>query len=120
MTMSCGNDTQILRNRPQEWSVNMTRLARFFRHRYPTGTASAVASDLNVSVRTVEGWLGSNPSAPRASHLITGILSYGPEFLAVLLPEKVDWVSEAARNAQREKLREEIAELTRMERQLDH
>ncbi|MEW4459464.1 hypothetical protein AB1K42_15335 [Roseibium algicola] len=114
MTISCGNDTQILRNRPQALGVDMARLATFFRKRYPTGTAAQVADDLGVSLRTVEGWLGSSPSAPRAAHLVTAIWVYGPEFLSVLLPETPGWLSEAARNAQREKALQDIAELQRM------
>lgn len=111
MTISCGNDTQILRSRSQGLGVDMTRLAQFFRRRYPTGTAAHVAADLNVSLRTVEGWLGSSPSAPRAAHLISGILLYGPEFLTVLLPETPDWLSEATREAERARTLKKIAEL---------
>ncbi|MFN3250090.1 hypothetical protein [Roseibium album] len=114
MTISCGNDTQILRNRPQVLGINMDRLALFFRQKYPVNTAAYVAKDLGVAVRTAEGWLGSSPSAPRAAVLIKGILVYGPEFLTVLLPETPDWLSEAARNEQRAKTLQDIAELQRL------
>ena len=114
MTISCGNDTQILRNRPQGMGVDMDRLAAFFRQKHPANTAASIALDLGVAVRTVEGWLGSSPSAPRAAVLIKGILVYGPEFLAVMLPETPDWLSEAAREDQRRKTLEQIAELERL------
>lgn len=116
MTLSCGTDTHLLRKSPRPLAVDMPRMACFFRSKYPTGTAAAVAADLGTSTRTAEGWLGSNPSTPRATHLVMGILTYGPEFLAILLPEPLDWVSEAARNAQRAKVLQEIADL---ERQLE-
>lgn len=108
MTISCGNDTQILRNRSRELGVNMDRLAAFFRQKYPTATAANVARDLNVSLRTAEGWLSSTPSAPRSAVLLRGILVYGPEFLAVLLPEPPAWLSEAAQNEADARLRDQI------------
>lgn len=108
MTISCGNDTQILRNRSQALGVDMGRLATFFRRRYPTNTAAAVAADLDVAVRTVEGWIGSTPSAPRAAHLVAAIWIYGPEFLAVLLPGVPDWLSEAAQNDHEARVRAQI------------
>lgn len=108
MTISCGNDTQILRNRSQTLGVNMDRLATFFRKKYPTATAANVARDLDVSLRTAEGWLGSNPSAPRAAVVLRGVLVYGPEFLAVLLPETPDWLTEAAQNEADARLRDQI------------
>ncbi|MCV0429284.1 MAG: hypothetical protein K5905_27865 [Roseibium sp.] len=111
MTISCGNDTQILRNRPQVLSVNMDRLAAFFRDLYPTGTAAQVASDLSVSLRTAEGWLGSNPSAPRAAVILTAITVYGPAFLVTLLPDTPDWLSEAAQNEEEARVRAQIDRL---------
>lgn len=113
MTISCGTGTQILRNRPQAMGIDMARLAQFLRGRYPVGTAPAVASDLDVSPRTVEGWLSSCPSTPRANHIVRGILVYGPEFLSVLMPEPPGWLSKAARAQKREQLLSEIEDLER-------
>ena len=114
MTLSCDTEDHLLRKRPHALRIDMDRLSRFFRDRYPAATAAAVATDLGVSLRTVEAWLGSSPREPKATQIIKAIWIYGPEFLTVLLPETPDWLSEAARNEQRAKTLQDIAELQRL------
>ncbi|WP_298981513.1 hypothetical protein [uncultured Roseibium sp.] len=108
MTYSCARQPQLLRNRPQEVAVDLSRVAEFFRRRYPTGTAAAVAADLGVPTRTVEAWLSSTPREPRGVQILKCILVYGPEFLAVLLPDTPAWLSEAAQNEADQRLKDQI------------
>lgn len=113
MTLSCDTEDHLLRKRPHGLHIDMDRLAGFFRDRYPTATAAAVAADLGVSLRTVEAWLGSNPREPKATQIIKAIWIYGPDFLAVLLPEPPQWLSEAAREEERRKTLHAIEEMER-------
>ncbi|WP_420415094.1 hypothetical protein [Roseibium sp.] len=111
MTISCGNDTHILRNGPQELRVHVERIASFLRRKHPANTAAEVACRIPVPVRTVERWFSGSPSVPSSEAILWLIWVYGPEFLTVLMPETPDWLSKAARNAKREKLLSEIEEL---------
>ncbi|WP_029065605.1 hypothetical protein [Labrenzia sp. DG1229] len=113
MTLFCDTESHLLRKRPQALRIDMDRLSRFFRDRYPTATAAAVAADLGVSLRTVEAWLGSSPREPKATQIIKAIWIYGPDFLAVLLPEPPQWLSEAALEEERRKTRHAIKEMER-------
>lgn len=108
MTVHCPVSTQPAQSSASDLRIDMDRLSRFFREKYPTGTAASVAADLNVSLRTVEAWLASSPREPRGALIIKAIWVYGPEFLAVLLPEPPAWLSEAAQNEADARLRDQI------------
>eukprot|EP00903_Cladosiphon_okamuranus_P001619 g1617.t1 len=97
-----------------ELGVQPGKLAAFLRLKHPVNTAAEVASRVPVPVRTVERWLSVSPSIPSTTAMLWLIWVYGPEFLAVLLPETPSWLTEAARLEARENAIREIAELEKL------
>lgn len=79
------------------------RAAQYLRDLYPAKTAEHVAADTGLSANTVAKWL-AGVSYPNGRATIALISTYGAEFLAAVMPERVEWISRAALDAEHNRL----------------
>jgi DNA-binding transcriptional regulator YiaG len=97
----------------QEKSVDLA--AQFLRSRYPVKTADRVAHDIGIPANTVAKWL-AGVSYPNGRATIALIRAYGAEFLATVIPEGAEWLSEVMLDHKRDQLAKDMAALqSRME-----
>lgn len=91
------------------------RACRFLRRLYPTRTAENIAADLaawGVRTSTIAKML-ERMTAPSAVMSAALICTYGPDYLAAILPACPDWLDKAKRDARTAQLETEIAEKRR-------
>lgn len=93
------------------------RVEEFLRARHPIKTAANVAAETDgrCSAFQVGKWL-EGASAPNGAAMAALIATYGPEFLAAIIPSPPAWL-DAALRAQRAASIE--AEIARRQREID-
>jgi hypothetical protein len=86
-------------------------VAAHLRRIHPTKTAECVAADIGVPAETVRQWLrgAASPSGPAMLALV-GV--YGPELLAVALPNAPGWLRRALVAEKRRAAMDELRALT--------
>ncbi|SEE60203.1 hypothetical protein SAMN05519104_6691 [Rhizobiales bacterium GAS188] len=90
--------------------ADTTAFSRTLRGLEPIKTAHAIAAATGCDAKRVEKWL-SGHSFPDGRALLALICAYGPLVLAALMPLRPPWLDAAAREAERAKLADEMAEL---------
>jgi hypothetical protein len=96
--MSCVDGSKDLGGRVQE----------FLRSRHPIKTAANVAAETGCGLHQVKRWL-EGAATPNSEAWVALIATYGPEFLAAVMPNRFDWLDAAVQAREEAALEADIA-----------
>jgi transcriptional regulator with XRE-family HTH domain len=91
-------------------TVVADRIIAFLRHVHPVKTVENVAADAGIPGGTVAKWL-ERGSAPNAAAIFKLLQAYGAPFACAAMESPPAWLSAAAREDEKRRLRAEIAAL---------
>jgi hypothetical protein len=97
---------------------SLGRVATYLRQRYPFKTADRVAADTGFAATRIVKWLEER-SAPSFAAMLILVAAYGPDFLAYVMDEPLDWLDRARAEEERAALSREIAALEARQRTLE-
>lgn len=103
-----GKDLPLTKEPPKFYS--QSAMCDWLKSKYPTSTAINISADTEIPAGTAQGWFvrGISPSIP---HFLSMVNTYGPTFLKVVMPVKLDWLETADKQQQLNEMDAQIAHL---------